>query len=160
VIERLDLTDERVAARVLAIQRAAYAIEAELVGFDGIPPLHESLDELRAQRLEWLGVVDDGEIAGAIAITGEGRACDIDRLVVDPAFHRRGIGRRLVQAVVHHAVVTVSTGADNAPAIALYESLGFRRTGRTEVAPGFWTVQFERRNTDLATAAGDGGISR
>jgi SAM-dependent methyltransferase len=152
VIERLDLSDGGTVARVLEIQRAAYAREAELVGFDSIPPLHETLDELQRQPLEWLGVVEDGVIVGAMAITGEARECDIDRLVVDPMWHRRGIGRRLVQAVTHHAVVTVSTGAANAPAVALYESLGFRRVGETEVAPGFWTVQFERRNTDLATS--------
>ena len=144
MIERLDLGDDATARRVHEIQLAAYAIEAALVGFDSIPPLHETLDELRRQPLAWLGVVEDGVIAGAIAFTDDGGTCDIDRLVVDPAWHRRGIGRRLVQAVLHHPHVIVSTGADNAPAVTLYVSLGFRRVGRTEVAPGFWTVQFER----------------
>ena len=152
MIERLDLSDPAIAAQVLAIQRAAYAQEAELVGYDAIPPLHETLDELRSQPLEWLGAVEDGVLAGAMAITGEGRRCDIDRLVVDPARQRRGIGRRLVGAVSHHVVVTVSTARDNIPAVRLYESLGFHRVGETEVEPGFWTVQFERRNDHLATS--------
>ena len=152
MIERLDLSDPAIAAQVLAIQRAAYAQEAELVGYDAIPPLHETLDELRSQPLEWLGAIEDGVLAGAMAITGEGRRCDIDRLVVDPPRQRRGIGRRLVGAVTHHVVVTVSTARDNTPAVRLYESLGFRRVGETEVEPGFWTVQFERRNDHLATS--------
>jgi SAM-dependent methyltransferase/GNAT superfamily N-acetyltransferase len=152
MIERLDLRDRATAERVLEIQRAAYAREAALVGFDSIPPLHESLDQLQAQPLEWLGATERGVLVGAMAITGEGRACDIDRLVVDPGWHRRGIGRQLVAAVTHHVVVTVSTGRDNTPAVRLYESLGFRRVGETEVAPGFWTVQFERRNDHLATS--------
>lgn len=162
MIERLDLTDRRTAERVLEIQRAAYAMEAALVGFDSIPPLHESLEELQVQPLEWLGAVEDGLVVGAMAITGEGRACDIDRLVVDPAWHRRGIGRRLVAAVTHHVVVTVSTGRDNTPAVRLYESLGFRRVGETEVEPGFRTLQFERRNDHLATSfdADVGGYER
>lgn len=152
MIERLDLSDRGTAERVLEIQRAAYAMEAALVGSDSIPPLHESLEQLQMQPLEWLGVVEAGVIVGAMAITGEGRACDIDRLVVDPARQRRGIGRQLVAAVTHHVVVTVSTGRDNAPAVRLYESMGFRRVGETEVEPGFWTVQFERRNDHLATS--------
>ena len=43
VIEPLDLADPATAADVLRVQRAAYRVEAELIGFDGIPPLHEPL---------------------------------------------------------------------------------------------------------------------
>lgn len=150
--ERLDLNDPATAAQVLALQHVAYAMEAELVGFDSIPPLHESLDDLRCRPLEWLGVVEDGRVVGAMAISMTGHGCDIDRLVVDPSRQRGGIGRQLVSAVLHHACVTVSTGRDNTPAVRLYESLGFRRVGATEVEPGFWTVQFERRGEPPASS--------
>ncbi|MCB1001912.1 MAG: GNAT family N-acetyltransferase [Acidimicrobiales bacterium] len=152
MIERLDLADRALAARVLDLQRAAYRVEADLIDFDGIPPMHESLDELATAPLDWLGVFEQGRLVAAMAITGEGRTCDIDRLMVDPAEHRRGHGRRLVTAVLPHAVVTVSTGERNTPAVSLYESLGFERVGRAKVAPGVWTVQFARRNHALATS--------
>lgn len=155
MIERLDLCDPSVADRVLEIQRAAYSVEAALIGFDRIPPLHESLDDLVEAPLEWLGVVERNVIVAAIAITGSGRRCDIDRLVVDPEHHRRGLGRRLVEAVLHHELVTVSTGEGNAPAIALYESLGFIRTGRIEVGPGVWTVQLGTSNHDRLRSSFD-----
>lgn len=75
----------------------------------------------------------DGVVAG-YAITGRaGRRGFLQRLAVDPTFQRNGLGRALcVDALrwlrrwrVDHAVVNTQTG--NAAALALYESLGFRR---------------------------------
>ncbi|WP_341716355.1 hypothetical protein QQG74_20350 [Micromonospora sp. FIMYZ51] len=47
--------DERLAQALLSIQHAAYAVEASIIGDDRIPPLHETLDGLRAAPLRWLG---------------------------------------------------------------------------------------------------------
>lgn len=152
MIEVLDLGDPATAADVLRIQRAAYRVEADLIGFGGIPPLHETLDELIAEPLEWRGIRIDGRLAAAVAITGTGRRCDVDRLVVDPAHFRQGLGRRLMQSLLHHESVTVSTGEANLPAVTLYESLGFRRTGRSEIGPDVWTVQFGRWPEHLKTS--------
>jgi ribosomal protein S18 acetylase RimI-like enzyme len=48
--------------------------------------------------------------------------------------------------------VLVSTGADNLPAIALYERHGFSRVGTTERAPNLRMAQFQltRRHTGSA----------
>lgn len=130
---------------LLRIQHAAYAAEATLLGDDRIPPLHESLSDLLARPLRWLGACDGPLLVGALGFTG-GTAADVDRLIVDPAHHRRGIGRALVRAVVDRsATVTVSTGRDNAPARALYADLGFGHTGDKEVLPGLWVSTFEWR---------------
>ncbi|MFF5325271.1 GNAT family N-acetyltransferase, partial [Janibacter hoylei] len=60
---------------------------------------------------------------GAVARAEDADGVDIDRLVVDPAVHRRGAGRKLVQAVLFragHRRATVSTGRANLPARTLY----------------------------------------
>ena len=44
-------TDVGVAAELLVLQRSAYAVEADLIGDDRVPPLHESLPGLRVTRL-------------------------------------------------------------------------------------------------------------
>ena len=59
---RADLADAALAARVLAVQHAAYAIEAELIGYPDLPPLHETLEGLQATR------------RGAVAVRGGRRA--------------------------------------------------------------------------------------
>lgn len=143
MIEPLDLTHPTTAEQVLAMQHAAYRIEADLTGFGGLPPLHETRQQLIAEPLDWRGIRHGGRVVAAIAVTGAGRRCDVDRLMVDPQHHRRGYGRRLMQSVMMHESVTVSTVEANAPAVTLYESLGFRRIGRRRIAPDVWTVQFE-----------------
>ncbi|PRY37157.1 acetyltransferase (GNAT) family protein [Geodermatophilus tzadiensis] len=135
--------DEALAVRLLALQRAAYAVEARLIGDDRIPALHEDLAALRAAGLRWLVAGDDGALSGAIAWRATADGLDVDRLVVDPASARRGTGRALVAAVLAEAAgspVTVSTGRDNTPARRLYAGAGFRETGEREVLPGLWVV--------------------
>ncbi len=58
---------------------------------------------------------------------------------VAPAHRGRALGRRLVAAVIDHArahvvLLQAGVGVDNAPALRLYESLGFRRYGLEDKA--------------------------
>jgi GNAT superfamily N-acetyltransferase len=144
-VQPIDVRDPEVAQRVWQLQRAAYRVEADLIGFDGIPPLHETVDDIVAARLTWLGIHDDhGRLIAALAYCLDGETCDIDRLFVDPALTRQGYGRRLVEAVLDHPRVIVSTGTANAPARRLYHSLGFADIGTREIAPGVTVTSSER----------------
>ncbi|MFC7586749.1 GNAT family N-acetyltransferase [Nonomuraea antimicrobica] len=133
---------------LLDLQHAAYAVEAALIRDDRIPPLHESLDELLAAPLAWRGAFDDdGTLVGAVAWTETEDLVDIDRLVVDPRAHRRGIGRTLVGELLGRAgerTTVVSTGRDNVPARTLYERFGFTRIEDVEVIAGLWITRYER----------------
>jgi ribosomal protein S18 acetylase RimI-like enzyme len=143
-VERRDPAgDPGLAARLLEIQHAAYAIEARLIGDDRIPPLSEDVDALVGAGLDWLVATGEGGVLGALALTEDGGGIGIDRLVVDPAVARRGVGRALVAAVLADAdgrPVTVSTGRGNTPARRLYARAGFRESGEREVLPGLWVV--------------------
>jgi ribosomal protein S18 acetylase RimI-like enzyme len=79
----------------------------------------------------------DGALAGCVASRDLGdRICEMKRLFVRPAFHGRGCGRRLVDAIVREArsagyeAMRLDTLATMRAAIAIYEALGFR-----DVAP-------------------------
>ncbi|MGW4475767.1 GNAT family N-acetyltransferase [Nonomuraea sp. NPDC004354] len=134
---------------LLDLQHAAYAVEAELIGDDRIPPLRETLDDLIAAPLAWRGAFDDeGMLVGAVAWTETDDLVDIDRLVVDPRAHRQGIGRTLVAELLDRAdgrTTVVSTGRGNVPARTLYERLGFTRIEDIEVISGLWITRYERR---------------
>jgi ribosomal protein S18 acetylase RimI-like enzyme len=135
--------DAALAAELLALQREAYAVEAALLGDDRIPPLHESLAELRSAPLRWTGAWADGGLVGAVAVRDDGDLVDVHRLVVAPAAARRGIGTALVRSVLAGRRPTVvATGRDNVPARALYERLGFAPTGDREVLPGLWITGY------------------
>ncbi|MEV4547498.1 GNAT family N-acetyltransferase [Nonomuraea wenchangensis] len=145
IIKTVSPHDDPLGGQLLAVQKAAYAVEAELIGDDRIPPLHESLTELRARDLLWLAAFDGGELSGAVAWAESSDELDIDRLVVAPSMARRGIGRALVEEVLARAGgrrVVVSTGRDNVPARRLYEGLGFTLLGETEVIPKLWIAGY------------------
>jgi len=114
---------------VVQLQRAAYAIEAELIGFDGIPPMHETIEDVLAFDFTWLGAFASDDMVGGLGYRDEPEGRNIDRLFVAPAHSRMGIRRRLVEATLAVPPVMVSTGTANTPAVALYEGLGFERTG-------------------------------
>ncbi|MDG4864559.1 GNAT family N-acetyltransferase [Streptomyces sp. T-3] len=156
-LHELDLTDDTAAGAVHRIGRRAYTVEADLIGFDGIPALHESLESMRARPLHWLGATTthDRQLTAFIAWQyAEGAApdsdteVDIDRVCVDPAWFRHGLAtlllRHLLTELAPGHTAMVSTGADNRPALALYERLGFDRTGTVEPVPGLRLAQFRR----------------
>ncbi|WP_327089745.1 GNAT family N-acetyltransferase [Nonomuraea sp. NBC_01738] len=135
--------------RLLDLQHASYAIEAELIGDDRIPPLQENLEGLLAAgELRWLGAFDaEDRLVGAVAWEETAELVDLNRLVVDPAALRQGIGLALVKEVLARAGerrVEVSTGRDNAPARRLYERLGFTGLGDVEVIPGLWITSYAK----------------
>lgn len=145
-VQVLDHRDPAVAAGLVALQRAAYRVEADLLGTDALPPLHESTSDVAALDLVLLGIGVDPVVA-ALGYRVHDGELDIDRLMVAPASHRRGLARRLlgfVLAVVPHATATVSTGAGNLPARRLYASLGFVEDGRREPVPGLTVIAHRR----------------
>ncbi|GAA1294320.1 hypothetical protein GCM10009609_74470 [Pseudonocardia aurantiaca] len=126
------------AAELLTLQVAAYRVEAALIGSHAIPALHETPATLVAAGLGWIGCRDGEGLLGAAAIAETTEIIELDRLVVAPRAFRRGIGRRLLAAVVElaeHRSVVVSTGRDNVPARALY-ARGVPRDGRARGRPG------------------------
>ncbi|MFF4542595.1 GNAT family N-acetyltransferase [Streptomyces aureus] len=151
---RLDLSDPETLRRLWDLQRASYAVEARLIGFDGIPPLHESLEQLRACGESFLGVRDELRLVGAVAWTRlPNGALDICRLVVHPAAHRRGVATALLDALdsIEPAELTiVSTGTANLPAFALYRRRGFIPVGERQVALGVTVTLLERKNASAS----------
>ena len=145
MLRRIDPARSGFAARIVEIQRAAYAVEAELIGFDGIPQLNETEQAVRELvDLSWMGAFAGEVLVGLIAWDQTEEVVDIDRLAVDPAYARRGFGRRLVRSVPSNRPVVVSTGEANRPAVDLYLAEGFEHTGSIEIAPDVRVAQFRR----------------
>jgi len=87
-----------------------------------------------------------------IALRKGGKSCRIYSVAVDPKRGRRGVGRELLNACERYARAHERTSLrlevryDNAPAIALYEKLGYREFDRYPgyYADGAEALRFEK----------------
>ncbi|MEB3188561.1 MAG: GNAT family N-acetyltransferase [bacterium] len=156
----LDLLDASTARQVLALQRMAYRIEADLIGFDEIPPLQENQEELQACKEVFFGVKVGQVLVGAIAHARHDDVVEIGRLMVHPGFFRQGLATSLLleveQAHLEARVLRVATGSLNIPARRLYETHGFLTVGTLEVGPGVFMTVYEkhRGSPDIQHPAG------
>lgn len=145
---RLDLSDPETVACLWHLQRVSYAVEAELIGFDGIPALHESVQELRDCGESFLGLDDELGLAGALSWNRlRDGTLDICRLVVHPRAHRRGIASALLDSLNRLEParrVVVSTASANLPALNLYQQRGFIPVGTRQIAPAITITLLER----------------
>ena len=82
------------------------------------------------------GVVLEGDADGFILIRAVADEAELLTLAVRPAARRQGLGARLVRVATDRAkalgvtLMFLEVAEDNAPARALYESLGFESAGR------------------------------
>jgi GNAT superfamily N-acetyltransferase len=118
------------AGEVLTLQRAAYVTEAQLYGDPRLPPLVQTLDELRAELATHagLGLRLHGRLVGAVRRRQEGSLLHVGRLTVAPDLQGRGLGSRLLAAVEDRtsaAAVTLFTGHLSAGNLRLYVRHGY-----------------------------------
>lgn len=139
--------DPFVARVLLAMQHAAFEIEAAYVGTRDIPPLQEDEEALTAFRGSWVVAWDGPEMLGAAAWRVRPEHVEIDRVMVHPSAHRRGVASALMTRVVEANAgrdLVVDTGRDNPPGLAMYGKHGFVAERDHEVAPGFWLTRLRR----------------
>lgn len=147
-VTTLDQRERAVAEAVVSVQRPSYAVEAALIGYDQMPGLTEGVEDVMRLPLTLLGALADGRLTGVLGFSGTDSVVEIDRLVVHPAHFRRGVGRRLINALHELAAgaerFEVSTGTENTPAVSLYLAMGYECT-RREVSEGVSLSRFVRR---------------
>jgi GNAT superfamily N-acetyltransferase len=148
-IRSLDLGAAGTAEDVVALQRASYRVEADLLGARSLPVLKESPRKLRRTREHFLGAFEGERLVGAVSWKRRGALIDIHRLVVHPDRFRRGIAGALLDALEALQPDAerwmVATGAVNEPARRLYERHGFQPVGEQLVDGSITLVTYERR---------------
>jgi len=145
------------APAILALQRLAYQSEARLYGDWGIPPLVQTLEELRAElatltALKAVPGEDASNIIGSVRAglgTGpEADLCRIGRLMVHPGHQRQGLGTALLRAVEASFPAArrfeLFTGHKSAGNLRLYRRLGYLPVRSKAVGPGLTLIFLER----------------
>lgn len=135
VVERARLAD---AEAILELQQKAYQSEARLYNDWLIPPLVQTLGDLREEfaTSTVLKAISDGRLVGSVRASEAGGTAHIGRLIVDPAFQGRGIGSALLCAIEACYPPTTSfelfTGSLSVDNIRLYHRHGYH-VAREEV---------------------------
>jgi len=120
------------AKEILDLQKLAYQSEAEIYNDYTIPPLTQTLEEMRNdfEKQVFLKASMDGRIIGSVrALLKEG-TCFIGRLIVHPDFQKRGIGTQLMQGIERYfgrvCRFELFTGHKSDRNIYLYQKLGYQ----------------------------------
>lgn len=129
------------AGEIMTLQRAAYVTEAQAHQDLDLPPLTQSLDELRAELgdpdVAALGVREEGRLVGAVRLRRVGSAVELGRLTVAPDRQGKGVGSFLLReaeaAFPQTREMQLFTGEHSTANIRLYERSGYVETGRTPV---------------------------
>ena len=154
------VTDDE-AGELLTLRRAAFVTEAQIYGDPNIPPLTQTLAELR-EDLALEGVVTLGarsghRLVGSIRVVFEDKKATLGRLAVAPDLQGKGIGTQLLLAILPHLPedteeVWVFTGQDSVQNLAMYAKNGYEH--RYDRTAGDLTYAYLRR---ILGDDGDGG---
>ena len=142
------------AGEALTVQRAAYVTEAQHYDAPRIPPLTETLDELRADLMSGvpaLGAWDGARLAGSVRGRVDGDRMEVARLSVAPDLQGQGIGRALLTAVEAAApaevrVLWLVTGVRSEISLRLYRTAGYEVVAETTDAAGVAMAVLEKRD--------------
>lgn len=143
--------DASEADAVLALQRLCYQSEAERYHDFAIPPLTQTLDELRHDygTHSLLVAREAGVVVGSVRGRLIEGTCEIGRLIVDPDRQRRGLGTRLMRAIENEFSraerYELFTGHRSEGNLRLYGRLGYVETRREVVSSGLTLVYLEKR---------------
>lgn len=153
-VVRLSTAD---AGEILTLQRGAYVSEAILHDDLSLPPLTQSLEQLKAEledsAVTALGIRLDGRLVAAVRVNVHGSVAEVGRLTVVPDLQGRGFGSRLlatVDRVLPSGVdrIELFTGEKSLANLRLYGRMGYSED-RREPAGDYNLVFLSRpRNED------------
>jgi ribosomal protein S18 acetylase RimI-like enzyme len=119
--------------KILKLQYLAYQTEAELLEDYSIPPLTQTIEDVKKEYKKgiFLKAVDkDGKIVGSVRAFVDKSTSYIGKLIVHPDLQGQGIGSNLllqIEKECNTARFELFTSTLSLKNIALYERLGYQK---------------------------------
>jgi GNAT superfamily N-acetyltransferase len=140
------------AETILQLQKRAYCNEAEIYNDYNIPPLLQTLDEIKEgfmhHHVFLKAIEENGTIIGSVRSSLEKETACIGRLIVQPECQNKGIGTILMRSIEQYFVSTkryeLFTGHMSLRNLYLYRKLGYREFKRIPVTNSLTMVFMDR----------------
>ena len=139
------LAPEEYPAALELCWRVFLEFEAPEYSPEGVAAFRASLDdEERTRRLDFYGAFDGEKLVGVLCMRAPQH---IGGFFVDAVYHRRGIGRRLFEAMRQDYETQVFTVNSSPYAVEVYRRLGFVPTDTEQLTDGlrYTPMRFEER---------------
>ena len=148
MVERTTVDD---AGEILSLQKKAYQSEAEIYDDFTIPPLTQTLEEIKKdfESQFFLKAIIDEKIIGSVRAFMKEGTCYVGRLIVHPDFQNQGIGTQLMNRVEktfkEAKRFEIFTGHKSERNLYLYEKLGYQRLKTVTASEKLTIVYLEKR---------------
>jgi len=150
MIERATVAD---AEEVLSLQKLAYRSEAEIYDDFTIPPLLQTLEEIKKdfENQTILKATLDEKIRGSVRAFIKEGTCYVGRLIVHPDFQNRGMGKELMKKIeeifMEAQRFELFTGHRSEKNLYLYQKLGYKISKTVNVHDRLNIVYLEKRKS-------------
>ena len=120
------------AEQILTLQKLAYQREADIYQNFSIPPLVQTIDNIRGEFEDqiFLKAIDEKEIIGSVRAYSDNNSCFIGRLIVHPKWQGKGVGTMLMENIEtcfpNVQRCELFTGTKSTKNIKLYKRLGYK----------------------------------
>lgn len=151
MIEKAIIDD---AEEVLSLQKLAYRSEAEIYDDFTIPPLTQTLEEIKKdfENQIFLKALIDGKMIGSVRAFIKEGVCYVGRLIVHPDFQNRGMGTQLmnrIEEIFKEAKrFEIFTGHKSERNLYLYQKLGYQPFKSVKANENLTIVFLEKNNSE------------
>jgi ribosomal protein S18 acetylase RimI-like enzyme len=138
------------AEEILDLQKLAYQSEAAIYDDYNIPPLTQSLEEIRDdfENMVFLVAEINGKIIGSVRAFAKSGTCHIGRLIVHPDYQNQGIGTQLLSKIEEMFSKSrrfeLFTGHRSEKNLYLYQKLGYNTFREETVTKELKLVYLEK----------------
>lgn len=141
------------ANEILALQKLAYQSEAQIYNDWTLPPLLQTVEEIRREFNThlFLKAVRKHSIIGSVRTLIMGDTCHIGRLIVHPNWQNQGVGTHLMAEIeIMNQEATrfeLFTGSHSVRNLSFYHKLGYQEFRRGQLSKQVELVYLEKINS-------------
>ncbi len=138
------------ALQILTLQKLAYQSEALIYNDYNIPPLTQTLDQIKKEfdNKVFFKIVSGNDIIGSVRANVDNRSCFIGRLIVHPKWRGQGLGTQLMAKVESYFTdvkrFELFTGIKSQGNIRLYRRLGYIPFKKLEINEAVCLIYMEK----------------